>query len=478
MPTPSRVRSSRIAYTALSRLADDTRFEFSFILTGRGTISRVNDALLRSAGHRSEALRGKPFSALVVKPDGKPFGPAFLRPRSQANPQRKKFVILTRDGRSLACRGMAYYFEGRGTDEGGVLVLGTRVRAASAARGAILPADGPEGSLLTALRDGFCVVDAAGVILEANEALARMAGRHAADLTGLAPPYPWFSDADNRRLAEALSGVVKGGNAAHLLVVLEREDAPPLALSFCISRLTGAADRYIAAVRDISDVVHVRESQMAGKRLERLSEQLQRNSVRLKTLQEINHAVLRSCSLATVFRRITQGVSQLVDHDLAGIYVFDGEEKYLRPHTLSKLTPFSRRLGKFPLTPGTGIIGSAALTGETVVVNDAQHDPRSAYPPGMKPPVEHIIAAPLRGRESTYGILTVARNRHPGFNEEDALIVKSFADAASIAIDNIRLHADLVVACGSSRRRSAKGLRAPIVPRGTRRAAVGTEDKR
>jgi PAS domain S-box-containing protein len=463
------VRSSRIAYTALSRLAEDTAHEFSFIVTGRGTITHVNDALLRSTRHRTETLRGKPFSVVLRKPDGKPFGPAFLRPRSQSNPQRKNFSIITRDGRRFPCRGAAYYFEGRGTDEGGVLVLGTRVTGKSAGRRTILAADGPDGSLIAALRDGLCVVDSRGVIIEANAVLAGMAGRHSADMAGVAPPYPWFSADGNRRLAETLAGVVKSGTPAQTLVVLEREEGPPLALSFCISRFSDDADRYVEAVRDVSDIVPVRESQMAGKRIERLSEQLQRNSARLKTLQEINHAVLRSCSLTTVFRRITQGVRQLVDHDLAGIYVFDGEEKFLKPHTLSKLTPFSRRLGKFPLTPGEGIIGSAAITGETVLVNDAQRDPRSAYPPGMKPLVEHIIAAPLRGREATYGVLIVARNRQPGFNEEDALVVKSFADAASIAIDNIRLHSELAVATGA-RRRAARGLRPPIAKRAAQHA--------
>jgi PAS domain-containing protein/putative methionine-R-sulfoxide reductase with GAF domain len=464
MSSPRTVRSSRIAFSALSRLADDTAYEYSFIVSGRGTISRVNDALLRSTRHRAEALRGKPFSVLICKPDGKPFGPAFLRPRSRSNPLRKNFSILARDGRRLPCRGAAYYFEGGGTGEGGVLVLGTRVRKGAPPRGTILAGAGAEGTLIAALRDGFCVVDSRGVIIESNAALAGMAGRVPAEMAGIAPPYPWFSADDNRRLSETLAGVVKSGAFAHLLVVLEREDNPPLALSFCITPYTGAADRFVAAVRDVSDIVPVHESRMAGKRIERLSEQLQRNSLRLKTLQEINHAVLHSGSLTMVFRQITAGVRRLVDHDLAGIYVFDVEQKYLRPHTLSKLTPFSRRLGKFPITPGEGIIGSTAITGETVLVNDAQYDPRSTYPPGMKPAVEHIIATPLRGRESTYGILTVARNRHPGFNEEDALIVKSFADAASIAIDNIRLHAEFAAATGASRR-SARGLRAPIAPR-------------
>jgi GAF domain-containing protein len=209
---------------------------------------------------------------------------------------------------------------------------------------------------------------------------------------------------------------------------------------------------------------------MAEHRIDRLKQQLHRNTERLKTLVDVNRSVLRSGSLRDIFRRITDGVGRLVDHDLAGIYVFDGDENFLRPHTLSKLTTFSRRLGKLPLKLGEGIVGSAAISGETVLVNDAQRDPRSVYPPGMKPETEHIIAAPLRGRRSTYGILTVARNRQPGFYDEDAQIVQSFADAASIAIDNVLLHAESVRSKGGTRRSTGR-FREPLSAAALRRPA-------
>lgn len=464
MASPRADRSSRISFTALSRLAEGTDHEFCVFVSGRGTILSVNDALLRATLRGPGQLRGQPLAALVRKPDGKPFGTAFLAPRSQSNPQRRNFSLVTGDGRSLACRGSIWYFERLGRDPGGVLILASRAKIRAAVRTDILAPAGRDSGLIRSLPDGLCIVDPAGTIVSANAILGGMAGLHTADLAGVAPPYPWFGADDNRRLSEALAGVVKSGTPAHLLVVLERGEEPPLALSFSITPLSGTNDRFLASVRNISDVHPAVEHQMAEKRIARLREQLHRNTVRLKTLQDVNRAVLGSASVSTVFRRITQGVHHLVDHDLAGVYIFDGDEKILRPHSLSKLTPFSRRLGKFPLTLGEGIIGTAAITGETVLVNDAQRDPRSAYPPGMKPDIEHIIAAPLRGRESTYGILTVARNRDPGFHEEDALIVRSFADAASVAIDNVRLYADLRRASGVERKRT-RSFRPPLPER-------------
>lgn len=453
MASPRPARKIGMANSAVARLAGESAFEFSLIVSGHGSISFANDRLLKSVQHRIEGVRGRPLPTLLSKTDGKPLAASFLRPQSKSNPQRKNFAIVTRDGRRIACCGKVYYFDGQGREPAGALVLGNRTRTGVARSRDILTDRHQASSLLASMGDGLCVVDAGGMIVSTNAALVEMAGLHGGGMTGVAAPYPWLAVEENKRLAAALAGVVRTGAPAHILIILEREDGRPMALSFSISPLHLAPGLFLASVRDISDIHPARENQMAEKRIERLKTQVQRNAVRLKTLQEINSSVLRSGSLRTIYRRITEGVGRLVDHDLAGIYVLDGDEKVLRPHTVSRLTPFSRRLGKLPLTPGKGIIGAAASTGITVTVNDAQKDPRSVYPPGMKPEIEHIIAAPIRGRHSTYGILTVARNRHPGFQEEDAQIVQSFADAASIAIETIKLYGNLGLVPGTTRDR-------------------------
>ncbi|HLA99997.1 MAG TPA: GAF domain-containing protein, partial [Bacteroidota bacterium] len=275
------------------------------------------------------------------------------------------------------------------------------------------------------------------------------------------PPYAWAGRNGNQRIGEAFSEVKKTGSPAHRLVIVDHPGRPATAFSTWIAPLRGSfagLDLFLCSVRDVSDIHPVAETQMSERRIERLKQQVHRNAVRLKTLQDINTSVLKNGSLPGIFKRITEGVGKLVDHDLAGIYVFENDEKVLKPHTVSKLTPFSRRLGKLPLPFGEGIIGSAAVAGKTVMVNDAQQDPRSKYPAGMKPDIEHIIASPLRGRGSVYGVLVVARNRNPGFHEEDALVVQSFADAGNVAIENTRLYEELGLT-GPSRRRKGRSNR-------------------
>jgi GAF domain-containing protein len=86
----------------------------------------------------------------------------------------------------------------------------------------------------------------------------------------------------------------------------------------------------------------------------------------------------------------------------------------------------------------------------------------------MRPEKEHFIAVPLKGRNSIFGILVVARNRDPEFIEEEALIVKSFADAATVALENAQLHHEL-----SGAREPVRHVPRPATLAGRRAAGKG-----
>jgi len=458
-------------------------YEFTFLLSGTGAITFVNDRALRASGHTRGAIAGLRWSDLFKKPDGKPLGPALFRPGSKSNPQKKNFALVAGDGRLIPCSGKIYRFGESGGEPGGTLVLGTRVKTGTLAGTDLMADHRLLQSLVESLPDGFAITSGKGVVLAVNRSFAALTERPVEDLVGSAPPHAWWGKAGNQQLGEALSEVRKTGAPAHRLVIAERRNRPAAAFSYWIAPLRGSfagLDLYLASMRDISEIHPVAEIQMSEKRIERLKQQVHRNAVRLKMLQDINTAVLNSGSLGTIFQRITGGLVKLVDHDLAGIYVFENDDKkILKPHTLSRMTPFSRRLGRLPLTFGEGIIGSAAVSGKTVMVNNAQRDPRSMYPPGMKPEIEHIIASPLRGRGSVYGILVVARNRDPGFHDEDALVVQSFADAANVAIDNMRLFLELHPD-GQEQRRAGKGRKrsgTPSAPAGEGRELPAPKER-
>lgn len=296
--------------------------------------------------------------------------------------------------------------------------------------------------VIDSMEDALCVCDIDGKILMCNEAHCSMLGYRREEIVGLGSPYPWIDPVDVQRIRYGHKLLLKHGTLKNFTVTWRRRDNTSLVASLAISVMRDAAGTvsgFIYNIRDVTDVQYVEELCRSNERIHRLVTDVHRKAERLQTLESINWLVLNNTDVARIFKAVTSGIKKLVAHDLAGIYVYDPQRESLLPHTLSKQTRFSRNIAKFPLPLGEGIIGAAAVTGRMVWVNNAQLDPRSKYPPAMKPDIEHFIAVPLMGRGSFFGVLVVARNRNPEFIEEEAEIVRSFAAAATVALENARL---------------------------------------
>ena len=300
--------------------------------------------------------------------------------------------------------------------------------------------------VIESMEDAVCVCDTHGKILMVNSAHGRMLGYRKEELVGVKPPYPWVDPGDVVNIKVMLKRIQKESSVKNVPLVWRRRDNRRLVVSVAMSRYVNPShgiDGQVCTFRDITDVQHVEELRQANEQIQRLVFDIKQKAVRLQTLEETNTLVLRHADVKRIFHEIIDGVKKLVQHDLAGIYVHDAKHERLIPHTLSKQTPFSRKLAKFPLQMGEGIIGEAAVSGEMVWVNNAHLDPRAKYPEGMKPEREHFVAVPLKSKHTTFGILVVARNRDPQFIEEDVNVIKSFADAASVALENSRMICEL-----------------------------------
>ena len=304
------------------------------------------------------------------------------------------------------------------------------------------PAESYLRAVIDSMEDAMYVCDTYGKILLCNDAHCRMLGYSREEIIGDQPRYRWVDSLDERKLQYSWRILLKEGALKNYTIPWHRRDGSVLIVSLAFSTMkddSGKVTGVVVSARDITDVQYVEELRRTNERMYRLISDVQRKAERLHTLEEVNFMVLKNADIGRIFRSVVGGIRKLVQHDLAGIYVFDSNHECLLPHTLSKQTRFSRKLSKFPLRLGEGIIGAAAISGKMVFVNNAQMDPRSKYPEGMRPEKEHFIAVPLQGRGSIFGVLVVARNSDREFIEEEAMIVKSFADATTVALENVRL---------------------------------------
>jgi diguanylate cyclase (GGDEF)-like protein len=86
---------------------------------------------------------------------------------------------------------------------------------------------------------------------------------------------------------------------------------------------------------------------------------------------------------------------------------------------------------------GEGVAGWVAEHGETLLVPEAQNDPRVQEERGAKPnTVRSVIALPLRGRKGTHGVIEIFNPRADQLTDYTIAFLHILADHAAIAIEN------------------------------------------
>jgi diguanylate cyclase (GGDEF)-like protein len=86
---------------------------------------------------------------------------------------------------------------------------------------------------------------------------------------------------------------------------------------------------------------------------------------------------------------------------------------------------------------GEGVAGWVVEHGETLLVPEAQNDPRVKQEHGAKPiTVRSVIALPLRGRKGTHGVIEIFNPRAEQLTDYTIAFLHILADHAAIAIEN------------------------------------------
>jgi len=163
------------------------------------------------------------------------------------------------------------------------------------------------------------------------------------------------------------------------------------------------------------------------------------NERQLAVLNQIASTVSQSLDLNQVLDSAIGNVVDVMQVDIAWIYLLDEEfgELVMSVHRgiLEEVVK-----GVDRLKVGEGFNGRVAQTGEPLFVYDASQDSRLTREVVSKHNIQSLLIVPLRYRAKVNGTLCVAMYRQREFHQEEIDLLTAIGNQIGVAVENARLY--------------------------------------
>ena len=176
-----------------------------------------------------------------------------------------------------------------------------------------------------------------------------------------------------------------------------------------------------------------------SKENESLLEKIKKESLEKSILLEISKQISSSLKLQEVLDLIIESVKQVIPYDAAGIFLVVVRTKNMYPAVIKGYNRYA--LKRAQLKVGKGLIGIVVREGKGIVVPDVGKEPR--YMDVRKKTKSEIIV-PMILRNRLIGALNLESDKINTFNKDQLELLTAFASHAAIAIDNARLHEEVL----------------------------------
>ena len=169
----------------------------------------------------------------------------------------------------------------------------------------------------------------------------------------------------------------------------------------------------------------------------RLYRRVERQNRTLRTLAHLSQEFSSILALDELLGKIEKTIHALINFDAFSILLVDAERHVLR-HRFSERYDQRVKLDNIPI--GKGITGAAAVSRETVRVENTLADPRYI---ASHPEIRSEVAVPLIVQDRVVGVMDLESERIGFFTEDHVRLLGLLAPQIASSVENARLYEEL-----------------------------------
>ena len=235
------------------------------------------------------------------------------------------------------------------------------------------------------------------------------------------------------------------GERTRLAVPLLREGTAIGTITIWRDFVEAFTERQIDLVKTFADqaviaIENVRLFNELEARNRDLTEALEQQTATSEILRVISSS---PTDLQPVFEAIVGSAARLCEATFAALHRFDGQVVTFDAHHGMTEPEVEESRRRFPRPPDRDIaVGRAILDRQVAHIHDIRRDPEYRVTVGQMS-FRTVLAVPLLREDKAVGVMGLWRREVQPFSDKQIALVKTFADQAVIAIENVRLFKEL-----------------------------------